>query len=193
MYKLPHVLVGLAMTQIELEKVANTFDQGHGGCINLSQMVAVLKGTSKKQFVSQKVLSDSEKIDIEVTVFRWNVEHIAISLLWYPLPDSTAGVQVYMSETLQGATSCGGTIQSMCIPCGCVGRLKYHHDLLQFGDSQKLRLVRILRSSVMVRVGGGWEPLDKFLEKNDPCRGTSSLPKISFYLFTQKKKINFEL
>ena len=46
--------------------------------------------------------------------------------------------------------------------------------LLQFGDSQKMRLVRILRSSVMVRVGGGWEPLDKFLEKNDPCRGTSN-------------------
>ena len=48
----------------------------------------------------------------------------------------------------------------------------------QFGDSQKLRLVRILRSSVMVRVGGGWEPLDKFLEKNDPCRG--SYPSLSY-------------
>ena len=41
----------------------------------------------------------------------------------------------------------------------------------QFGDSQKLRMVRILRSTVMVRVGGGWEPLKEFLEKNDPCRG----------------------
>lgn len=44
--------------------------------------------------------------------------------------------------------------------------------LLQFGDSQKLRLVRILRSTVMVRVGGGWVALDEFLLKNDPCRGT---------------------
>lgn len=42
---------------------------------------------------------------------------------------------------------------------------------LQFGDSQKLRLVRILRSTVMVRVGGGWVALDEFLVKNDPCRG----------------------
>jgi hypothetical protein len=41
----------------------------------------------------------------------------------------------------------------------------------QFGDSQKLRLVRILRSTVMVRVGGGWVALDEFLVKNDPCRG----------------------
>lgn len=43
--------------------------------------------------------------------------------------------------------------------------------LNQFGDSQKLRLVRILRSTVMVRVGGGWVALDEFLQKNDPCRG----------------------
>jgi hypothetical protein len=41
----------------------------------------------------------------------------------------------------------------------------------QFGDRQKLRLVRILRSTVMVRVGGGWVALDEFLVKNDPCRG----------------------
>lgn len=45
---------------------------------------------------------------------------------------------------------------------------------LQFGDSQKLRLVRILRSTVMVRVGGGWVALDEFLLKNDPCRGKCS-------------------
>lgn len=42
---------------------------------------------------------------------------------------------------------------------------------MQFGESQKLRLVRILRSTVMVRVGGGWIALDEFLVKNDPCRG----------------------
>lgn len=47
--------------------------------------------------------------------------------------------------------------------------------LLQFGDSQKLRLVRILRSTVMVRVGGGWMALDEFLVKNDPCRGTTDI------------------
>lgn len=44
----------------------------------------------------------------------------------------------------------------------------------QFGDSQQLRLVRILRSTVMVRVGGGWMALDEFLVKNDPCRGEFS-------------------
>ena len=50
-------------------------------------------------------------------------------------------------------------------------KVKFYFPLFQFGDSQKLRLVRILRSTVMVRVGGGWETLDEFLQKNDPCRG----------------------
>lgn len=54
----------------------------------------------------------------------------------------------------------------------------------QFGDSQKLRLVRILRSTVMVRVGGGWVALDEFLVKNDPCRGEFSLHIYINYTFT---------
>jgi len=64
-------------------------------------------------------------------------------------------------------------VQRQVMKCTCrqkfrvfqVGEGKY-----RFGDSQKLRLVRILRSTVMVRVGGGWVALDEFLVKNDPCR-----------------------
>ncbi|KFP10372.1 Dystonin, partial [Egretta garzetta] len=53
-----------------------------------------------------------------------------------------------------------------------IGDNKYRVSLRSFlfGDSQQLRLVRILRSTVMVRVGGGWMALDEFLVKNDPCR-----------------------
>uniref|UniRef100_A0A452I8R1 Uncharacterized protein n=1 Tax=Gopherus agassizii TaxID=38772 RepID=A0A452I8R1_9SAUR len=54
-----------------------------------------------------------------------------------------------------------------------IGDNKYRVSLpntSMFGDSQQLRLVRILRSTVMVRVGGGWMALDEFLVKNDPCR-----------------------
>ncbi|VUZ50157.1 unnamed protein product [Hymenolepis diminuta] len=49
---------------------------------------------------------------------------------------------------------------------------KINGNMYRFGDSQKLRLVRILRSNVMVRVGGGWTPLTEFLVKNDPCRAS---------------------
>ena len=49
--------------------------------------------------------------------------------------------------------------------------LKVAEGKYRFGDNQKLRLIRFLRSTVMVRVGGGWETLSEFLEKNDPCKG----------------------
>ena len=58
--------------------------------------------------------------------------------------------------------------------CCCAHRFKMERvgeGKYKFGDAQKLRLVRILRSVVMVRVGGGWETLGAFLGKNDPCRG----------------------
>lgn len=39
-----------------------------------------------------------------------------------------------------------------------------------FGSSKIIRLVRIHGSSIVVRVGGGWEYLYDFLLKTDPCR-----------------------
>lgn len=39
-----------------------------------------------------------------------------------------------------------------------------------FGESSIKRMVRILHSTVMVRVGGGWVELSGFLLKHDPCR-----------------------
>uniref|UniRef100_A0A8C1SSB6 Microtubule actin crosslinking factor 1 n=1 Tax=Cyprinus carpio TaxID=7962 RepID=A0A8C1SSB6_CYPCA len=57
--------------------------------------------------------------------------------------------------------------------CNCPKRFlveQISSNRYRFGDSQQLRMVRILRSTLMVRVGGGWTALDEFLVKNDPCR-----------------------
>ncbi|XP_066434273.1 microtubule-actin cross-linking factor 1, isoforms 6/7-like isoform X2 [Eleutherodactylus coqui] len=57
--------------------------------------------------------------------------------------------------------------------CNCAKRFQVEQisaNRYRFGESQQLRMVRILRSSLMVRVGGGWIALDEFLVKNDPCR-----------------------
>uniref|UniRef100_A0A8C4QJ60 GAR domain-containing protein n=1 Tax=Eptatretus burgeri TaxID=7764 RepID=A0A8C4QJ60_EPTBU len=59
--------------------------------------------------------------------------------------------------------------------CRCPKRFQVEQieeNKYRFGESQQLRLVRILRSAVMVRVGGGWSSLDEFLLKNDPCRAS---------------------
>jgi len=61
--------------------------------------------------------------------------------------------------------------------CRCCDRFNIEQisdNKYRFGDSQQLRLVRILKNSVMVRVGGGWASLTEFLSKNDPCRGKKS-------------------
>ena len=60
---------------------------------------------------------------------------------------------------------------------------------MQFGCSDKKYKVRILRKTVMVRVGGGWEPLEKFLSKHDPCRKTSKL-KVKLAIFIIKMCIH---
>ncbi|XP_032078255.1 microtubule-actin cross-linking factor 1-like [Thamnophis elegans] len=57
--------------------------------------------------------------------------------------------------------------------CNCVKRFQVEQisgSRYRFGECQQLRMVRILRSTLMVRVGGGWTALDEFLVKNDPCR-----------------------
>ncbi|XP_061676430.1 microtubule-actin cross-linking factor 1, isoforms 6/7 isoform X2 [Syngnathoides biaculeatus] len=57
--------------------------------------------------------------------------------------------------------------------CNCPKRFQVEQisaNRYKFGESQQLRMVRMLRSTLMVRVGGGWTALDEFLVKNDPCR-----------------------
>ncbi|XP_022241924.1 GAS2-like protein 1 [Limulus polyphemus] len=40
----------------------------------------------------------------------------------------------------------------------------------RIGDTKTLIFVRILRNHVMVRVGGGWDTLEHYLDKHDPCQ-----------------------
>ena len=39
-----------------------------------------------------------------------------------------------------------------------------------YSTSFNVSTVQILRSHVMVRVGGGWDTLQNYLDKHDPCR-----------------------
>ncbi|CAI5438399.1 unnamed protein product [Caenorhabditis angaria] len=57
----------------------------------------------------------------------------------------------------------------------------------RFGDTHIKRMVRILRSTVMVRVGGGWESLDEFLHKHDPCRAKG---RLNINMFPESKPNN---
>ncbi|KAM4710244.1 GAS2-like protein 1 [Discoglossus pictus] len=57
--------------------------------------------------------------------------------------------------------------------CQCPSQfpmIKVSEGKYQVGDSNTLIFVRVLRSHVMVRVGGGWDTLEHYLDKHDPCR-----------------------
>ena len=54
------------MNQIEMEKIADTFDQNHDNVIDLNEIVSVLKGFKRSRTLSKERLTDTEKIDHEV-------------------------------------------------------------------------------------------------------------------------------
>ncbi|NXA35227.1 GA2L2 protein, partial [Eudromia elegans] len=67
-------------------------------------------------------------------------------------------------------------VQSLVSRCTCPVQfpmVKVSEGKYRVGDSSTLIFVRILRSHVMVRVGGGWDTLEHYLDKHDPCRCTS--------------------
>ncbi|XP_057312331.1 microtubule-actin cross-linking factor 1, isoforms 6/7-like [Hydractinia symbiolongicarpus] len=117
--------------------------------------------------------------DTSFTAERWEIElvfdqhkrHILIT--YQDFMDALKGRKRKPDKPLTEAEQIHDIIGAEVSKCCCaemykmekVGEGKY-----KFGDMQKLRLVRILRSVVMVRVGGGWETLAEFLDKNDPCR-----------------------
>ncbi|NXI59376.1 GA2L2 protein, partial [Chloroceryle aenea] len=67
-------------------------------------------------------------------------------------------------------------VQHLVSRCTCpiqFPMIKISEGKYRVGDSDTLIFVRILREHVMVRVGGGWDTLDHYLDKHDPCRCTS--------------------
>ena len=56
------------MSQIELEKIADHFDRDQDGYIDLSEINSILRGIRRARSIAKKPVSDSEKIDHEVSV-----------------------------------------------------------------------------------------------------------------------------
>ncbi|RWS14109.1 GAS2-like protein 1, partial [Dinothrombium tinctorium] len=64
--------------------------------------------------------------------------------------------------------------------CSCPARypmIKVADGKYRIGDTKTLLFVRILRNHIMVRVGGGWDTLQHYLYKHDPCRCQSGQKK----------------
>ncbi|XP_075709136.1 GAS2-like protein 2 [Rhinoderma darwinii] len=84
-------------------------------------------------------------------------------------------------------------VQHLVSRCTCPDQfcmIKVSDGKYRVGESSTLIFVRILRNHVMVRVGGGWDTLEHYLDKHDPCRCTSLSHKQVSKSGNQQKPIN---
>ena len=72
---------GLAMNQIETEKIADAFDRNQDGMIDHSEIMAVLKGTKRTRPVitTKAAMTDAEKIEHEVGHLYLTLLQVVIS------------------------------------------------------------------------------------------------------------------
>ncbi|NXS36406.1 GA2L2 protein, partial [Pomatostomus ruficeps] len=71
--------------------------------------------------------------------------------------------------------------------------IKVSEGKYRVGDSDTLIFVRILREHVMVRVGGGWDTLEHYLDKHDPCRCTSLSHKQAWKTRSPQQQVQHEV
>ncbi|XP_068021512.1 GAS2-like protein 2 [Melanerpes formicivorus] len=87
-------------------------------------------------------------------------------------------------------------VQHLVSRCTCPVQfpmVKLSDGKYRVGDSDSVIFVRILREHVMVRVGGGWDTLEHYLDKHDPCRCTSLSHKQAWRSRTPQQQVQHEV
>ncbi|NWR77449.1 GA2L2 protein, partial [Centropus unirufus] len=87
-------------------------------------------------------------------------------------------------------------VQHLVSRCTCPVQfpmIKISEGKYRVGDSDTLIFARILREHIMVRVGGGWDTLQHYLDKHDPCRCTSLSHKQALKARSPQQQVQHEV
>ncbi|NWI59394.1 GA2L2 protein, partial [Calyptomena viridis] len=96
----------------------------------------------------------------------------------------------------RGLNNLDQMVQHLVSRCTCpiqFPMIKISEGKYRVGDSDTLIFVRILREHVMVRVGGGWDTLEHYLDKHDPCRCTSLSHKQAWKTKSPQQQVQHEV
>ncbi|NXT65742.1 GA2L2 protein, partial [Chaetops frenatus] len=96
----------------------------------------------------------------------------------------------------RGLNNLDQMVQCLVSRCTCPVQfpmIKVSEGKYRVGDSDTLIFVRILREHVMVRVGGGWDTLEHYLDKHDPCRCTSLSHKQAWKARSPQQQVQHEV
>ncbi|XP_056602649.1 GAS2-like protein 1 [Triplophysa dalaica] len=90
-----------------------------------------------------------------------------------PDPELVARWQQQQKRVLLDMRNLDELVREILGQCSCPSQFpmtKVSEGKYKVGDSSALIFIRVLRTHVMVRVGGGWDTLEHYLDKHDPCR-----------------------
>ncbi|XP_051959996.1 GAS2-like protein 2 [Xyrauchen texanus] len=90
-----------------------------------------------------------------------------------PDPELLARWQQQQKRVLLDMRNLDELVREILGQCSCPSQFpmtKVSEGKYKVGDSSALIFIRVLRTHVMVRVGGGWDTLEHYLDKHDPCR-----------------------
>ncbi|XP_059510995.1 GAS2-like protein 1 [Stegostoma tigrinum] len=90
-------------------------------------------------------------------------------------PDQEAG-QPRVQRRLCDFRNLDAMVREILGHCTCPSQFpmtKVSEGKYKVGETSTLIFIRVLRNHVMVRVGGGWDTLEHYLNKHDPCRCAS--------------------
>ncbi|UJR08986.1 hypothetical protein I4U23_013236 [Adineta vaga] len=90
-----------------------------------------------------------------------------------PFSQTSSNEQNHPNEPPACSSHLHKTVIQIVNSCCCSDRfpvIRIGEGKYRIGENGTIIFIRILRNHVMVRVGGGWDTLENYLNKHDPCR-----------------------